>query len=206
MKILAGLGNPGTEYAYTRHNVGFMFIDTFAESLGIPESEWKNRLEALITQIRIGTEKVILMKPMTYMNESGRAIGTAMQWYKLDPEDIIVVHDDMDIPSGMIRIRAKGSAGGHNGIKSIIAHVGSEKFRHMRIGIGRPAPGWSVVDHVLSKFPPDEVPKIQSAIEMLIPAAECIVKDGIDMAMNRYNPRKQKKGKAKALGSDNIKE
>jgi PTH1 family peptidyl-tRNA hydrolase len=190
MKIIAGLGNPGAEYSSTKHNVGFMFIDYLAAQLDI--IAWKEKFEGLAAEGRIGTEKILLLKPLTYMNESGRCVGQALAWYKLPPEDLIVVHDDMDIPAGMVRIRSKGSAGGHNGIKSIIAHAGSEKFNHVRIGIGRPLPSWTVVKHVLAPFSADDAPKIEEAIAYLVPAVECIVQEGIDMAMNRYNPKKQK--------------
>lgn len=113
MKMIAGLGNPGSEYARTKHNVGFMFLDALAEKLGA--DNWKTKYDALVAEARIGTEKVLLVKPLTYMNESGRAVGPLMSWYKLAPEDLIVVHDDMDIPAGTIRIRRKGSAGGQIG-------------------------------------------------------------------------------------------
>ena len=129
------------------------------------------------------------------MNESGRAIGPLLSWYKLAPSDLIVIHDDMDIPAGMIRIRRKGSAGGHNGMKSILYHVQDENFARMRIGIGRPLPGWTVVKHVLAPFSAEDAAKIQEAIAALLPAVACIVTDGIDLAMNRYNPHKVKKGK-----------
>ena len=144
---------------------------------------------------RIGIEKVLLVKPQTYMNNSGECIGPIMRYYKMEPEDVIVCHDDMDIPAGTVRIRKKGSAGGHNGIKSAIAHVGSENFSRVRIGIGRPLPQWSVIDHVLSNFSAEDVPKIQEAIEYLLPAVECIVTEDVDMAMNKFNPKKQKKAK-----------
>lgn len=197
MKIIAGLGNPGSEYAHTKHNVGFMFVDALAEQLGI--DNWKEKFDAFIAEGRIGTEKVVLVKPVTYMNDSGRAIGPLLHWYKLSVEDLMVVHDDMDIAAGTIRIRRKGSAGGHNGIKSILAHVGDENFARVRIGIGRPLPGWSVVNHVLAPFSTEDAPKIKDAITYLIPAVECIATDGVDLAMNRYNPKKQKK---KAVPAD----
>lgn len=197
MKIIAGLGNPGTEYARTKHNVGFMFVDALAEALGVSASEWQVKFDALVAPARIGTQKVLLVKPQTYMNESGRAIGPLLSWYKLEPENLIVVHDDMDIPVGTIRIRKKGSAGGHNGIKSILAHVGDEHFARVRIGIGRPLPGWTVVNHVLAPFSDEGQQKIEDAIKYLEPAVECIVTDDVDVAMNRYNPKKQKKKKAK---------
>ena len=190
MKMIAGLGNPGAEYAHTKHNVGFMLVDALAERLGI--DNWRERFNALVGEGRIGAEKVLLVKPLTYMNESGRAIVPLLSWYKLAAEDLIVAHDDMDIPAGMIRLRRKGSAGGHNGIKSILAHLGEEDFARVRLGIGRPLSGWTVVHHVLAPFSEEDVPKIREAIEYLLPAVECIVSDGIDLAMNRYNPRKKK--------------
>ena len=190
MKMIAGLGNPGSEYARTKHNVGFMFLDALAEKLGA--DNWKTKYDALVAEARIGTEKVLLVKPLTYMNESGRAVGPLMSWYKLAPEDLIVVHDDMDIPAGTIRIRRKESANGHNGMKSILYHVGDENFPRLRIGIGRPLPGWTVVKHVLAPFSEEDAPKIREAIAYLLPALECVVTDGVDLAMNRYNPKKQK--------------
>lgn len=193
MKIIAGLGNPGAEYAHTKHNVGFMLIDALAERLGV--DAWREKFNALVAEGRIGAQKVLFVKPLTYMNESGRALGPLLDWYKLAPEDLIVAHDDMDIAAGTIRLRRKGSAGGHNGIKSLLAHIGSEDFSRVRIGIGRPLPGWTVVRHVLAPFPAEDVLKIQEAISYLLPAVECIVTDGIDMAMNRYNPRKKKAAK-----------
>ncbi len=191
MKIIAGLGNPGTEYAKTRHNAGFMLMDALAEKLG--EDSWREKYDALVLESRIGAEKVLLVKPLTYMNESGRAIGALMNWYKLETEDLIVAHDDMDIPVGTIRIRKKGSAGGHNGIKSILTHVEDENFARIRIGIGRPLPGWTVVKHVLAAFPEEDVPKVREAVKSLVPAVECMVTEGVDLAMNRFNSRKTKK-------------
>ena len=191
MKMIAGLGNPGTEYTQTKHNVGFMLLDALAKHLEAPE--WKTKRDALVTETRIGAEKALLVKPLTYMNDSGRAIGPLLAWYKLRPEDLIVAHDDMDIPVGMIRIRKKGSAGGHNGIKSVLYHVQDENFSRVRIGIGRPPVGWTVIKHVLTPFSPDDRILIDEVIDRLVPAVECIVRDGVDLAMNRFNPVRQKK-------------
>lgn len=190
MKIIAGLGNPGAEYAKTKHNVGFMLMDAFAVHLNA--ASWREDFHSLVTEIRIGGEKVFLVKPLTYMNNSGEALGPMLSYYKLDTEDLVVAHDDMDIPAGTVRIRKKGSSGGHNGIKSIIAHVGSENFARVRIGIGRPPAGWSVINHVLAPFSAEDVPRIREAIDYLLPAMECIAQDGTDLAMNRYNPHKKK--------------
>lgn len=195
MKLIVGLGNPGNEYAKTRHNVGFMLVDALADHLNI--TLWKDKFNAKIAEGRIGTEKILLVKPQTYMNNSGEAVGPLMRWYKLEPKDIIVAHDDMDIPAGTVRIRKKGSSGGHNGIKSLIAHLGSENFARIRLGIGRPLPGWSVVKHVLAPFPAEDRIEVDKAIDYLIPAVKCIITDGLDIAMNKYNPKKQKKQKIK---------
>ena len=190
MKIIAGLGNPGAEYAQTKHNVGFMLVDALAERLNAPA--WKEDFFSSVTEVRIGGEKVFLVKPLTYMNNSGEALGPMLSYYKMDVDDLTVVHDDMDIPAGTVRIRRKGGSGGHNGIKSIIAHVGSEDFARVRIGIGRPPAGWTVIHHVLAPFSTEDAPKIRAAIDYLLPAVESIVTDGVDFAMNRYNPHKKK--------------
>ena len=189
--MIAGLGNPGAEYAQTKHNVGFMLLDTLAKHLEAPE--WKTKRDALVTETRIGAEKALLVKPLTYMNDSGRAIGPLLTWYKLRPEDLIVAHDDMDIPVGMIRIRKKGSAGGHNGMKSVLYHMQDENFPRVRIGIGRPPVGWTVIKQVLTPFSLDDRILIDEVIDRLVPAVECIVRDGVDLAMNRFNPVRQKK-------------
>ncbi|WP_196590800.1 aminoacyl-tRNA hydrolase [Pectinatus frisingensis] len=190
MKIITGLGNPGQEYNNTKHNAGFMFIDALAKTLNV--DSWQEKFNAIVAQTIIGGNKVLLLKPMTFMNLSGNAVGPALKWYKIAPQDLIVVHDDMDLPAGMIRIRTKGSSGGHNGIKSIITCIGSNEFTHVRIGIGRPLPNWRVNDHVLSKFSPADKTAVDTAIEQLIPAVKCIITQSVDIAMNKYNPRKDK--------------
>jgi len=200
VKVIAGLGNPGKEYEKTKHNVGFRLVDALASDLGV--TDWRDKFEAKVAETRIGTEKVLLVKPQTYMNESGRAVGPLLSWYKLGAEDLIVAHDDMDIPVGTIRLRHKGSAGGHNGIKSILAHVGDEHFARVRIGIGRPHAGWTVVNHVLAPFAAEEDAQVNEAVKYLVPAVKCMVTDGVDVAMNRYNPKKAKKKKAKTEGEN----
>ncbi|WP_288322525.1 aminoacyl-tRNA hydrolase [uncultured Selenomonas sp.] len=190
MKIIAGLGNPGAEYTQTKHNVGFILVDALAQRLGV--SAWKKAFSSLVAEVRIGSEKVFLVKPQTYMNDSGSALGPMLSYYKIDTKDLIVVHDDMDIPAGAVRIRTKGGSGGHNGIKSIISHVGTEEFPRVRIGIGRPPVGWTVINHVLAPFSTDDASLVGEAIGYLLPAVEYIVTDGVDMAMNRFNPRKKK--------------
>ena len=186
MKIIVGLGNPGNEYAKTRHNVGFMLVDALAEHLNI--NLWKDKFNAQIAEGRIGTEKILLVKPQTYMNNSGEAVGPLMRWYKVTPEDIIVAHDDMDIPAGTIRIRKKGSSGGHNGIKSLIAHLGSENFPRVKVGVGtKPNPEYDLAAWVLGRFPKEQEADLKSALEHATAAVRLIVSGKIDEAMNKYN-------------------
>ena len=199
MVVIAGLGNPDKKYEKTRHNVGFDVIDAMAKKYNVELTEKKHR--ALCGSGYIAGQKVLLVKPQTYMNLSGESIQAILNFYKLDAErDLLVIYDDISLAPGRIRVRAKGSAGGHNGIKSLIAHIGSEKFGRVRIGVGRPLPGWSVINHVLAPFSDEDVPKIREAIEYLLPAMECIVREGYDMAMNKYNPKKEKKKKEKERG------
>lgn len=189
MKIIAGLGNPGREYVKTKHNVGFMLADALADKLGV--SEWRSDFEALVATVNVAGEKILLVKPMTYMNESGRAIASVINYYKLKPTDLIVVHDDMDIPVGKIRIRKKGSTGGHNGIKSLLQYLRDENFFRIRIGVGRPLAGCTVVNHVLSPFAETDSYKIRDTIDEVVSATICILEQGIDLAMNRYNKGKK---------------
>ncbi len=194
MKMFAGLGNPGAEYATTRHNVGFMLADALAARWDA--TAWRTKQDALVAEARLGAEKILLVKPLTYMNESGRAVGPLLSWYKLGASDLIVAHDDIDLPVGTIRLRKKGSAGGHNGMKSILYHVKDENFPRVRIGVGHPAHEHDqVIRHVLSPFSGEDALKIREAIDYLLPAVESIVTEGIDLAMNKYNPKKEKKPK-----------
>ena len=191
MKIIAGLGNPGAEYAKTKHNVGFMFIDALADALGLSASDWKDKFEAKVADARIGAQKVVLVKPQTYMNESGRAVGPLMRWYKIDQPDVYVAYDDMDLAVGRLRIRKSGSDGGHNGIKSLFAN-GCTDFTRFRVGIGRPLPHHDVVDHVLTPFPEELREAYQQGIEDAATAIEGCLSLGVDKGMNRYNPKKKK--------------
>lgn len=184
MKIVVGLGNPGNEYSGTRHNVGFMAIDELARQWGI--SSWKKRNQALIAEYR-GEEPVVLIKPQTYMNLSGVAVGELARWYKVAPEDVIVIFDDMDLPIGRLRLRMKGGSGGHRGIESLLTHLPNGNFQRVRIGIDRPPTNWQVVDYVLSGFTSVEEPLLNEALTRAAEAVECIVKQGMSKAMNVYN-------------------
>ena len=189
MKIFAGLGNPGAEYAESKHNVGFMLADKLAAELNA--TDWRNNFNALVAETFLNGEKILIVKPQTFMNLSGEAVVPIADFYKIDLENLIVAHDDMDIPVGTIRLRKKGSSGGHRGVASIIQHFGGlQNFPRVRIGIGRPPVNWTVNNHVLSKFNVEDAPKISEAVENLIPAVICIFSEGIERAMNKYNPRK----------------
>lgn len=189
MKIIAGLGNPGKEYEHTRHNMGFDVIDILAERFhaGI----WKQDMKADIAQVMVNGEKTFLVKPLTYMNNSGEAVGAIAKYYKVPLEDIYIICDDLDLPPGKTRIRKKGSAGGHNGIKSLIAHLGSEQFVRFRIGVGHPKDGHTVVEHVLSRPYGEDIALLEEAKKYTADSVEAALKDGVDRAMNLFNPKRK---------------
>ena len=188
MLIIAGLGNPGREYENTRHNAGFMFLDALADKLGADISERKHK--ALCGKAVIGGQKVILLKPQTYMNSSGESIRAAADYYKVAPEDILVIYDDISLAPGQLRIRAKGSAGGHNGIKSIIAHLGTQEFPRVKVGIGEKPPRMDLADYVLGHFSEGEKRIMADAVKEAADAVCEIVNMGIEQAMNDHNRKK----------------
>ncbi len=200
MKIFVGLGNPTAEYAATKHNVGFMLADRLADKLGA--STWRERFNALVAETFLDGEKILLVKPQTFMNLSGEAVAPLMNFYKLDAADLTVAHDDMDLPLGMIRLRPKGSGGGHRGVASIIQHIGAQNFPRVRIGVGRPPANWTVNHHVLSPFTAEDADKISAALDELVPAVICIFREGIDNAMNKFNPKRSKAHEQSDNGSD----
>ena len=184
--IIAGLGNPGAQYAKTRHNVGFVAIDYIAEKLGVRIDRAK--FHSLVTEARIGGVRVLLMKPETYMNNSGVAIGEAAAFYKIPAERVLVLHDEISFDPGLMRIRRKGSAGGHNGLKSIIAHLASEEFPRVKIGVGqKPSPDYDLADWVLGKFPKEHSDKIDARLDDIYTATQLIVRGDIDGAMQRFS-------------------
>jgi PTH1 family peptidyl-tRNA hydrolase len=185
MKLIVGLGNPGLQYAATRHNIGFEAIDSIAEAHGIPIE--RNKFKALIGEGTIKGEKVILMKPQTYMNLSGEALRKCMDWNKLTKEDIVVIYDDVALEVGQLRLRKTGSAGGHNGIKSIISHLGSQDFMRVKVGVGEKPPGWDLANYVLGRFTEAEMKLICPKLNDVVKAIEVLVDQGIDKAMNEYN-------------------
>lgn len=186
--IIAFLGNPGTKYAKTRHNAGFMAADVMERELGVKINKLKYK--ALTGTCTVDNATVLLMKPQTYMNLSGEAVGEAARFYKIDPAHIIVVSDEMHIPAGKLRIRTKGSAGGHNGLKSIIAHLGTEEFPRIRIGVGEPGKvqdGDEVIDWVIGSVPQEDMKRIEQTAEQAVKAALCYIREGADAAMNQFN-------------------
>jgi peptidyl-tRNA hydrolase, PTH1 family len=185
MKWIVGLGNPGTQYKDTRHNIGFKAVDQFAERLGISISQSKFR--ALVGEGNFQGEKVYLIKPMTYMNLSGETVRQFMDFYKASLEDFIVVYDDLDTPFGQQRLRYQGSAGGHNGIKSIIQHVGTQTFNRVRLGISRPEPGYDIADYVLSNFSKKEAAELAPVLDKCCDSLEFALKNPFDKVMAKFN-------------------
>ncbi len=185
MKLLIGLGNPGSQYERTRHNVGFHVMDTLAAKYGF---RWERRNRALLANGNIDAEKVVLVKPLTFMNNSGEAVSELVRWYKIQPEDILVIYDDLDLPVGQIRLRPKGSAGGHNGLSSIIHHLHTDQFPRLRVGIGRPANShMNTVDYVLGAASGDEGILLETAEDHAVDAVPLILQQGIGAAMNILN-------------------
>jgi PTH1 family peptidyl-tRNA hydrolase len=192
MKLIIGLGNPGQGYSNNRHNIGFMCLKYFAKEHKIDFD--KKQADARIGRGKIEGIDVVLAKPQTYMNLSGKSVNRLMYKFKLKPEDIIVVHDDMDLPLGKVRIRSGGSSGGHNGINSIIAEIGTREFIRVKIGIGRPGKeeddrsyDRDIVDYVLSNFSHDEKKQLEPSIEKVSDALLCLLTEGLETAMNKFN-------------------
>lgn len=186
MYIIVGLGNPGKEYAQTRHNVGFETIDILADRMGIEVEEKKHK--GLCGKGILAGQKVILLKPQTYMNLSGDSVGEMAQFYKIPPENIIVINDDISLDVGRIRVRPKGSAGGHNGLKSIIYRLNSDTFPRVKMGVGAPKhEDYDLADFVLGRFTKEEIPVMEDAIVKAEKAVAEIIKNGVQSAMNKYN-------------------
>jgi PTH1 family peptidyl-tRNA hydrolase len=186
MVLIVGLGNPGAYYARTRHNIGFRVIDRLAS--GIYVTNWRLQCKALVGSADLSEEKVILAKPQTYMNRSGEAVKALLKCYGLANFDLILICDDLDLPPGQLRIRKKGSDGGHQGLKSVIEMIGSKEFIRIRVGIGRPAePETDVTDWVLGRFSIGEEPVVEQVIEKAARAVQVVVTDGVEKAMNWFN-------------------
>lgn len=200
MYVIAGLGNPGKKYANTRHNMGFITIDQLAEKHDIKVD--KVKFKALVGEGRIAGQKVLLVKPQTYMNLSGESIQEVMHFYKLEPEELIVIYDDLDLEAGALRLRKFGSAGTHNGMRSVVQHLGSDRFPRIRLGIGNQGKK-DIIDFVIGGFSKDEVPVLEEAVTNAVLAIECLLGEGIDRAMSQFNTKKKSKKEEK---KDEVKE
>ena len=189
MYLIVGLGNPGREYDKTRHNAGFDTLDVLADMLNTSVEEKK--FKGLYGRGLIGGEKVILLKPQTFMNLSGGPVQEMAAYFKIDPEsELIIIQDDIDLEPGQLRIRKQGSAGGHNGLKDIIGRLGTQKFMRVKIGVGAKPKGWNLADHVLGRFSSGDRKLVDEAIEFAADAVEKIITDGPDAAMNEYNRKR----------------
>lgn len=184
--LIVGLGNPGKEYAFTRHNAGFLTLDYLSDKLGVKIN--RSKFKALVAEGVIGDKRVLLMQPQTFMNNSGEAVIEAVNFYKIKPENVIVIFDDISLPVGKMRIRKNGSAGGHNGIKSIIAHLGTQDFPRIKIGVGeKPHKEMDLADWVLSKFPQDEQKVLFEKFGDASEAVKLMVSGKFEEAMNKFN-------------------
>lgn len=188
MKLVAGLGNPGPRYARTRHNVGYAVVDELARRCGASVEKYARRYEALLAEVQLAGQRVLLLKPQTYMNLSGRSLLAVMQFYKLAGSDLLVICDDLDLPVGRIRLRAAGSGGGQKGLENILLRLASNDIPRLRIGIGKVDKSVTS-EYVLSRFTPDERVTIDQTVAAAADAVECWLAEGIDTAMNRFNPQ-----------------
>ena len=184
--LVVGLGNPGSQYENTRHNAGFAVIDALADRGDFPVQRLK--FHALTNTATVGGQGVLVMKPVTYMNLSGQAVGEAAHFYKISPDHVLVISDDVDLPLGKLRIRKGGSAGGHNGLKSIIQHLGTDQFPRLKVGVGgKPHPDYDMADWVLGKLQGEDKRIMDDAAVRAAQAVECLLSQGIDRAMNQFN-------------------
>lgn len=200
MKLVAGLGNPGIQYQNHRHNIGFQVIDCIAQSHHIPLSIKK--FHALYGLGQIKSQKVILLKPMTFMNRSGMAIREVIDFFELTPEDLIVIHDDMDLPFGRLRFKQKGGDGGHQGVRSIIDSLGKNNFIRLKVGIGRPPNGMEPADYVLSPFNEEEKPHLEEILSQASQALIVMLSEGIERAMNQFQKRRKRKDDSLRKGKE----
>ena len=185
MRLIVGLGNPGREYAWTRHNLGWQVVAYLSDQWGLPLN--KKSLESVWGQGRVGEETVILAQPTTYMNLSGQAVSLLLSYFKLSPENLVVVHDDLDVPQWRVKIVERGGPGGHRGVDSIISHLHTEEFLRVKMGIGRPSPGMPAEKYVLSHFPADDAENVARLIERAAAAVDCLIKEGLATAQNRFH-------------------
>lgn len=201
--VIVGLGNPGKEYDKTKHNVGFDVIDALSDKYNISVTKFKNK--SFTGTGNINGKSVMLVKPQTYMNLSGEAVRDIVNFYKIPQENFIVIYDDISLPPSRIRIRKKGSHGGHNGIKNIINIMGTDEFPRVKVGVGEKPNGWDLADYVLSKFSKDDLPLINMGIDKSVEGVELFLEEGLDFAMNKMNPS-EKPPKRKKINKEETKE
>ena len=194
--LVVGLGNPGQKYANTRHNMGFLTVDLLAEEAGVQLN--KVKFKSAYNILRFAGARCLVMKPQTYMNLSGEAVREAAQFYKIPPERVLVIYDDVSLPVGKLRVRPSGSAGGHNGIKNIIAHLGTQEFPRVKVGIGAKPPRMDLADYVLSRFGSGEQKLMDEAFQEAAQAVAAMLTDGPERAMNHYNTKKKTEGQETA--------
>jgi peptidyl-tRNA hydrolase, PTH1 family len=185
-RLIVGLGNPGAKYDRTRHNIGFDLIDQLSKRWQIPVSDQK-RFQGMVGEGWVARQKIVLLKPQTFMNLSGQSVRSVLDWYKLEPTEVLVLYDDLDLPLGKLRIRLSGSAGGHNGMKSIISHLGTPTFPRLRMGIGKSQD--ETISHVLGKFSAAESAIVTDVLQLSADAVELSLGSGVEKAMNKYNNR-----------------
>jgi PTH1 family peptidyl-tRNA hydrolase len=200
VKLIVGLGNPGPEYRDTRHNVGFMIADVLVDRWRVAD-QWREKFEALQikttvgrrsdSQLVAGGNQIVIVKPLTFMNLSGQAVSALAGFYKIDPADVFIVTDDVALPLGKLRARREGGAGGHNGLKSVIQHLGTQAFPRMRVGVGRGADGRDLSDHVLGRFDAAERDTVSAAVLRAADATEMFISEGIERVMNAFNAAEQ---------------
>lgn len=186
MKLVVGLGNPGSQYTHTRHNAGFMVVERLAREWGA-SARPEPKLQAVVGEGRLDGEKIILAQPTTFMNLSGEAVSKLLNWYKLGLAELVVVYDDFALPLGSVRVRPDGSAGGHNGISSILRHTSTQQFARVRVGIGPVPPGWKTPDFVLGRFKGEEQKALETGLMAADEAVVCVLRHGVDKAMAAYN-------------------
>jgi PTH1 family peptidyl-tRNA hydrolase len=192
MRLIVGLGNPEDEYDGTRHNIGFEVVDAIADRAGVRFSDKK--FKARVARGEIAGESCVLLKPQTYMNVSGESVGPALGFFKLTTAEVIVLHDELDLPVGRVKLKKGGGHGGHNGLRSLKQHLPADRFVRVRIGIGRPPPEWDPADYVLARFTSAQRKEMARAVDDAAEAVESILRDGLDKAMNVYNRDKKEPG------------
>jgi PTH1 family peptidyl-tRNA hydrolase len=189
MRLIAGLGNPGARYEHTRHNVGFMVLDRWASAH--PAAQWREQFGGLTADLSVGSARLLLLKPQTFMNRSGQSVRQAAQFFKIPPDEVLIVHDEVDLGLGDVRLKVGGGEAGHNGLRSVTQDLGTQQYARLRCGVGRPPPEFrgDTADFVLQAVPPADQPVLETLISNAVQALEMVIRVGLDQAMNSTNRR-----------------